>query len=183
MLLKNRVSGGLPVIQCQCKVLPTNRIAQILNDASVLHFQGHFAIRAADIDYYMVSLISRKKSQEFSPLGPTKSRLAHSTGLTQQGYLFWRLCPHVRPQFGSKLGWIDLLQSIDEKKANAHLGRSFSDVFRWHKGHSKITLTRVLQKGSVCLFVSRVSFCYCLTKVFVFAVFPKIMNLPCELTF
>ena len=94
----------------------------------------------------MVSLISRKKSQEFSPLGPTKSRLAHSTGLTQQGYLFWRLCPHVRPQFGSKLGWIDLLQSIDEKKANAHLGRSFSDVFRWHKGHSKISLTRVFQK-------------------------------------
>ena len=66
MLLENSVSGGLAVIYCQFKVLPTNRTAQILNDASVLHFQGHFAIRAADIDYYMVSQISLKKSQEFS---------------------------------------------------------------------------------------------------------------------
>ena len=59
----------------------------------------------------------------------------------------WRPYPHVRPQFGSKLGWIDLLQSIDEKKANAHLGRSFSDVFRWHKGHSQITLA-ILKNGT-----------------------------------
>ena len=59
----------------------------------------------------------------------------------------WRPYPHVRPQFGSKLGWIDLLQSIDEKKANAHLGRSFSDVFRWHKGHSQITLA-IIKNGT-----------------------------------
>ena len=31
-----------------------------------------------------------------------------------------------------------------------------------------------------CLFVSTVSFCYCLTKVFVFTVFPKAVNLHCK---
>ena len=33
----------------------------------------------------------------------------------------------------------------------------------------------------VCLFVSRVSFRYCLRNVFVFPVFPIVLNLLCEL--
>ena len=32
-----------------------------------------------------------------------------------------------------------------------------------------------------CLFVSRVSFCYCLTNVSVFEEFPEAVNLLCEL--
>ena len=33
----------------------------------------------------------------------------------------------------------------------------------------------------VCLFVSRVSFCYSLTNVSIFAVFPEVVNLLCKL--
>ena len=58
------------LLYCQSKILPSNRTTQILNDASVLHFQGHFAIRDANIDCHWVShreLGRIGKPQEFSP--------------------------------------------------------------------------------------------------------------------
>ena len=68
-------------------------------------------------------------------------------------------CSHLTSQEGEVRPNIKLLSRVETLKATLHIWPS----------------------KSLGVFVSRVSFRYCLMNVFVFAVFPEAVNLLCEL--